>query len=211
MEPPSLPTDAKRKIGLSTTSLVLGILAIVPCSIFAGIPAIVTGHIAHYRASKQPDLYGGAGQALAGLILGYLSIPLAIVAIVAGLLLPALQKVKSRAQTVSCVSNLKQVGLAARIWATEHNDTYPPDVFSMSNELNTPKILVCPSDKTHTRATNWSAFNVSQNLSYEYLTPGAKEDSILNTPAFRCPIHGNIALGDGSVQQIGQPGRRMRR
>ena len=72
----------------------------------------------------------------------------------------------------------------------------------MSNELNTPKILVCPSDTTKTKVEVWSQFSPSQNLSYEFLTPNAKEADILGQAAFRCPIHNNIALGDGSVQQM---------
>jgi hypothetical protein len=103
---------------------------------------------------------------------------------------------------------MKQIALAARIWANDHNDTYPPDVLTMSNELNTPKILTCPDDKSKTRAMDWAEFSVAENLSYEYLTPGAKEADILSQPAFRCPIHGNIGLGDGSVQQgAGRRGR----
>src|SRR5260370_32220670 len=41
------------------------------------------------------------------------------------------QQVKAEAQSVQCVSNLKQIGLAARIWANDHNDVFPPDVISM--------------------------------------------------------------------------------
>src|SRR2546430_7079498 len=36
-------------------------------------------------------------------------------------------------QSVQCVNNLKQIGLAARIWANDHNDVFPPDFFSLSN------------------------------------------------------------------------------
>ena len=144
--------------------------------------------------------------ALAGLIMGYISIPLVVLMILPALLLPALAKAKGKAQTINCVNNMKQVALAARIWANDHNDTYPPDIITMSNELNTPKILTCPDDKSKTRAMDWAGFSASENLSYEFLTPGAKEADILSQTAFRCPVHENIALGDGSVQQ----GRRRR-
>lgn len=205
-QPPPSPA-AQPKKGLSVTSLVLGIFGILPiCSIFAGIPAIITGHIAHSRATKEPHLYGGKGMALAGLIMGYISIPLVVLMILPALLLPALAKAKGKAQTINCVNNMKQVALAARIWANDHNDTYPPDIITMSNELNTPKILTCPDDKSKTRAMDWAGFSASENLSYEFLTPGAKEADILSQTAFRCPVHENIALGDGSVQQ----GRRRR-
>jgi hypothetical protein len=200
-QPPSLPgtPSPKTQNGLSITSLVLGVLSPVCLLIFTGIPAIITGHIALGRAKKEPQRYGGAGMALTGLILGYIS--LATTVLLAALLLPALARVQRKAQTISCVSNLKQVGLAARIWSNDHNGMYPPDFLTMSNELNTPNLLVCPNDTTKTTAQDWSQFNPSQNVTYEFLTPGAKEADIESQAAFRCPIHNNIALGDGSVQQ----------
>ncbi len=204
-EPQPFPTipAVKPQTGLSVASLVLGILSF-GCGFITGIPAIITGHIAHARAKKQPQLHGGAGMALTGLILGYVGTifaTLALIAILAGLLLPMLAKAKGRAQTSVCVSNMKQIGLAARIWSNDHNDMYPPDILTMSNELVSPKILVCPDDKSKSVAADWSQFNASQNVTYEFLTPGAKEGDVLSQTAFRCPIHNNIGLGDGSVQQ----------
>ena len=196
------------KNGLSVTSLVLGILAVSCFSILTGIPAIITGHIARARARQQPDQFGGAGMALGGMIMGYVSLGmlLLLIPIYAALLLPALAKAKSRAQTISCVNNMKQIGLAARMWSNDHKDVYPPDFISMKDELVSPKMLVCPGDKSKTPATDWSQFNAAANVSYEFLLPGAKEADVLNQTTFRCPIHGNIGLGDGSVQQgsVGQ-------
>ena len=207
-QPASTPTGQPQN-GLSITSLVLGITAL-GCSIFTGIPAIITGHIAYNRARKQPAEYGGAGMAIAGMVLGYASIALLIliIPIQAALLLPALAKAKQRAQTIQCVNNMKQIGLAARTWSNDNKEVLPPDFISMKNELNLPKILVCPADKSKTPATDWSLFNTSANVSYEFLLPGSKEADVLNQTVFRCPIHGSIGLGDGSVQQIPNGGRR---
>jgi hypothetical protein len=200
--PPS-PTEPP-KTTLAVTSLVLGILAFIPCfSIITGIPAIITGHVARGRAKREPALHGGEGLALAGLIMGYVSIALAVVMIplMAALMLPALAKAKSRAQTIQCVNNMKQIGLAARIWSGEHKDKFPPDFLTMSNELHSPKILICPGDRSKTPAADWSQFDPNQNVSYEFLTPNANENDVVSQTAFQCPIHGNIGLGDGSVQQ----------
>jgi prepilin-type N-terminal cleavage/methylation domain-containing protein len=99
-----------------------------------------------------------------------LLVVIAIIAILAGLLLPALAKAKARAQRINCVSNLKQVGLGFRMWSNDHGERFPwqedranggvkganfaaVDAYrAASNELNSPKILVCPSDPEKQRA-----------------------------------------------------------
>jgi hypothetical protein len=207
---PTSPTEPPRT-SLAITSLVLGILS-VACFI-AGIPAIITGHVARGRARREPALYGGEGFALAGLIMGYIGIALAVVMIplMAALIWPALAKAKGRAQTVQCVNNMKQVGLAARMWSSDHNAKFPPDFLSMSNELSAPRILICPGDQSKTPAADWSQFDPNQNVSYEFLTPNANENEVLSQTAFQCPIHGNIGLGDGSVQQKSGGGDNHRR
>jgi hypothetical protein len=202
--PQPFPTPAPaQKTGLSITSLVLGILGLGCFGLLTGLPAIITGHIARGRAKREPQLHGGAGLALLGLILGYASVITTIVfiAVAAALILPALAKAKHGGVSSGCVNNMKQIGLAARIWSNDHLEVFPPDILSMSNELVSLKILVCPDDKSKTVAANWSQFDPSKNLSYEYLTPNAKETDVMGQTAFRCPVHGHIGLGDGSVQQ----------
>jgi type II secretory pathway pseudopilin PulG len=107
---------------------------------------------------------------------------IAIIAILAGLLLPALAKAKAKAQRINCVSNLKQVGLSFRMWANDYDQLFPMRVKrsdggampntgtyrdltaaddlvvvfqSMSNELNSPKVLACPSDGDHPPAVQF--------------------------------------------------------
>ncbi len=115
-----------------------------------------------------------------------LLVVIAIIAILAAMLLPALAAAKRKAQRINCVNNLKEVGLAFRVWEGDNGDQYPMAVptssggaqsmvnsqtttatltggsfvyafLVMSNELSTPKILLCTSDTTHTvAATNFA-------------------------------------------------------
>jgi|SRR5881394_885400 len=105
---------------------------------------------------------------------------------------------RARAESMACINNLKQIGLAARIWATDNNDIFPAGWLVMTNELSTPKILICPSDKGRTAAQNWASLSAA-NLSYEYLNPNGSETNPYVILA-RCTVHGHVGLSDGSVQ-----------
>jgi prepilin-type N-terminal cleavage/methylation domain-containing protein/prepilin-type processing-associated H-X9-DG protein len=117
-----------------------------------------------------------------------LLVVIAIIAILAALLLPVLAKSKGKAQRISCVSDLKQTGLAIILWAHDHDGNYPWLVkpadggsysldkawqhFSMiSNELVTPKVLHCPSDKSRQSADSFNGpngFTTMQNNALSY-------------------------------------------
>lgn len=109
---------------------------------------------------------------------------------------------KEKAMSIMCINNLKQIGLAARIWANDNNDVLPPDFLSMTNELSTPKVLVCPADTGRSAAPDWRQFSAA-NLSYEYLNPSGSETDPQAVLA-RCRVHNHVCLSDGSVQQIGK-------
>src|SRR5882672_4543901 len=97
--------------------------------------------------------------------------------ILAALLLPAFARAKARSSRIDCVNNLKQVGVAFRTWALDNGYMYPMAVALtnggtmelvdsgvvyrhfqvMSNELSTPKILVCPYDSARPTSSTFAS------------------------------------------------------
>lgn len=133
-----------------------------------------------------------------------LPLVVAPVAVVAAVTLPALAKAKGRAQSIACMNNLKQLGLAAKIYATDHNEVYPPDFLAMKEILMTTRVLVCPGEPNRgaKSALTWEDLKTAQ-VSYEYLGRDLKDSTpgIEKKVLFRCRIHGHVCLGDGAVIQ----------
>jgi len=109
-----------------------------------------------------------------GFTLIELLVVIAIIAILAGLLLPALARAKDKAKRVQCVNNLKEIGIGLRLWANDNEGLFPwnvevanggsmgspdwSDNFRVaSNELVTPKVLICPADKDKQQFALWNS------------------------------------------------------
>lgn len=118
--------------------------------------------------------------------------------------LDALAEAKAKAQSIACVNNLKQIGLAVRLWEMDNNNINPPDFLSMSTELSTPKILFCPGETNRPPVKTWGEFAATAST-YEYLVAGVTNAAVEpQRISVRCPIHNNIGLCDGSVQKAGK-------
>jgi prepilin-type N-terminal cleavage/methylation domain-containing protein len=117
---------------------------------------------------------------------------IAVIAILAALLLPALSQAQARAHRISCVNNLRQTGLAFHSFANDHAGKFPMQVSTnaggalefvqigsritaefyfafqlflpVSAELVTPRLLHCPADQ-RVATPEWTSFN-NTDLSY---------------------------------------------
>src|SRR5262245_11816302 len=79
---------------------------------------------------------------------------------------------KDKADSTQCINNMKQIGLAVRMWANDNQENFPPDLLSTTKELVTPKVLVCPADTSKLPAeTSWERFNPAR-ASYDYFGAG---------------------------------------
>lgn len=122
-----------------------------------------------------------------------------IVAILAGLLLPALGKAKGKSEQIQCINNLKMLGLAVRIYATDHDEKYPKSWSECETEIGVPRVLHCPGDTAHELPTSFE--QAVRQTSYVYEGVGATETNVTRIIAI-CPHHNNVLLADGSVQQL---------
>ena len=200
---PQTATVTPKTSKAAVASLVCGILGLcllVP-SLFGGI----LGIIALIKINKSQGTLKGSGLAIGGLVTSGLSI--ITVGITASMLLPALARAKAKANRIKCVNNLGSIGKAHFGFADSNSMRLPwqltptqkqthfgsntslsvGSIFglqAMKMELQTPKILLSPSDPDRFAANEnmqmeWMSYDTSagnpiptEDISYGLCTGG---------------------------------------
>jgi len=136
------PTPRPGISRMAVASLVLGILGFCTAGITAVI-GLALGLIALSGIRRSQGRVAGRGLAIGGIcVSGFFLLAWSAI------LIPAAIRAKQKAQTDQCVSHVKQVAMAVRLFAEDNNGLYPPAANwcdAVVTNLPSPKILQCPA------------------------------------------------------------------
>ena len=135
-------------------------------------------------------------------------------------------------QQITCINNLKQIGLAFRTWSMDNGGQFPFNVSTNAGgsrelcavgsdgfdakaplhfqalangiEVGTPRLLICPKDRVKKAAPAFSQLN-PENLTYRLRTGTNISEFSPNEVLLVCPIDGNRLHCDGSVASTNKP------
>lgn len=110
-----------------------------------------------------------------------LLVVIAIIALLIGILLPALGKARDAGRTITCASGIRQITLALVTYSVDHNEKFPPTLYRM------------PDPETGKLSIHW--YDVPRigrylpNMDYSNISPNNQENETVGGGVLLCPTH----------------------
>lgn len=211
-------TDVQKKTaGIAITSLVLGIVGLLTIwlcglGVLCAIPAVICGHIGYARVKQSAGALAGRGLAMAGLIMGYLSIGLLVAAapisLLAAIAVPSFIQARDRSMQSACLNNLRLIDSARAQYALDHNSTVPDWTQLVGTASTLQQMPVCPKGGSYSlpdRLEDPPTCSIHGSLRQPSTPPITGEvrpqPSAEMVNLTRASCENNLRLLDGAIQQ----------
>ncbi len=167
----------KRTAGLAITSLVLGIAGLIMMGPFGAIPAVICGHMALSRIKGSEGELERNGLAIAGLVMGYVSIGVMVIMIpmCAAIAIPSFVKARDVSQRNACSNNMRIIDAGKEAAAMTGN-------LESGDELSSEQV-------SNARGTDISTMACPKGGTYS-LNPVGEDPE--------CSLHGNLSAASQS-------------
>jgi hypothetical protein len=174
-------------------------VSVLTCSLvgIGSLVAIITGHIALARSNRSFGA-SGRGKAMAGLIMGYVSILLFGISIFASLATPVFARIQERGIITKQINDARKVQVACMIYAAENNGKYPDTLEELVEKQMLDAAVLDGLDDV--KPTGWQG-----EKGFDYLGAGKNDTALGETPILVSRSENKkgqriVAHHDGSVE-----------